>query len=456
MESVVRGIVEEIVYRNEDNGYTILNINSDEELVTLVGSLFHVLVGEKIEARGNYTKHSVYGLQFNVTSFESSMPNNNDSIKAYLASGAIKGVKAALANKIVNAFGDDTYNILENNPTKLKQIKGISLNKARDIGEQFRTHVEMRNAFMFLSRYNISYNFSIKIFKKYKNKCYDVIKSNPYILADDIDGISFKKADEIAHRMGIDKNSEFRISSCIKFVLHSSASDGNIFLKEEDLKQRVLELIDVSDENFENALISLSIKEQIVIEIVNDEYRNVYLIHLYNMEKYIALKLTQLKNYNYENDINVDEQIEDIEAELDITYELKQKQCIYDVIKSNVLVITGGPGTGKTTTLDGILRIFKLNGLKTFLAAPTGRAAKRMSEATGYEAKTIHRMLEVVIEDGRNTFNYNEQNKLECDALVIDEVSMLDTWLFFHLLKAVNLGTKLVLVGDKDQLRYYM
>ncbi len=453
MDEFVTGIVEEIIYRNEDNGYTILNIDTQEELLTLVGNLFHVLVGEKIEARGSFSKHNIYGLQFNVTSFVNYLPETNDSIRAYLASGAIKGVKKVLAKKIVDRFGDETYYILENDPLRLKEVRGISLNKARDIGEQFQTQIEMRNAFLFLAKYNISYNFAVKIFKKYKNKCYDIIKDNPYILADDIEGISFKKADEIAHKMGLDKNSEFRIGSCIKFILNNSLAEGDIFLSDTQLLARVVDLINVSKDEIENSLISLSLKQDIVIEVVDEELRNIYLTPFYNMEKYIALKLLKLKNYKGKKYNDIEGQIESLEDDFSLNYELKQKECIYGALSSNVLVITGGPGTGKTTTLDGILRVFNMNGIKTFLAAPTGRAAKRMTEATGYEAKTIHRMLEVTVsEEKGNYFNYNEENKLPCEAIVVDEVSMLDTWLFFHLLKAVSIGTKIILVGDKDQL----
>ncbi len=449
----VSGLVEEIIYRNEENGYTIMNVVVDKDFVTLVGNLFHVSVGEQIEAVGEYVKHSVYGEQFKVESFETVFPNTNDGIKAYLASGAIKGVKAVLAGKIVSHFGDETLYVLEQDPLRLKEVKGISLKKAQDIGEQFQEQLELRNAFMFLNKYNISYNFSVKIFKKYKNKCYDIIKENPYVLADDIEGISFKKADEIAYKTGVDRNSEFRIASCIKYVLNNHLLNGHVYLARKELKEEVLDLIEIAEEDFENGLILLSMKNEVIIDVVNEDENNIYLASLYTMEKFVALKLLELERVEVKTEIDIDAQIEQLEDEFELIFEEKQKRSVKEVIRNNVLVITGGPGTGKTTTLDGILKIFKKNGIKTLLAAPTGRAAKRMAEATSYEAKTIHRLLEVVVdEEGNNGFMHNEENPLECDAIIIDEVSMLDTWLFYHLLKAVSIGTKLVLVGDKDQL----
>ncbi len=448
----VRGIIDEIIFRNDDNGFTIINIVTDDSLLTVKGNMYSVSVGESIEAEGEYIHHNLYGYQFNAKWVKAEVPKSTVGLQNYLASGAIKGVKKTLAKRIIDQFGEETLDILENDPIRLSEVKGISVNKAKLIGEEYFHQGELRNAFIFLSEYKISFNFCMKIYNKYKGKTYDIIKGNPYLLAEDITGISFKKADQIAREAGIEPTSVFRIKSCIKYVLKNSLGNGHIFLYYDELISSVKDLIGDMDIDYDNILLSLFINKEIVIK-ENEETKKIYLNEYYNMENYCAFKLLQISSAKTTQNIINDTLIGGIEKTLDIKFAENQKKCFHETFDNNLLLITGGPGTGKTTTLLGILQLCSEVGLKTLLAAPTGRAAKRMSETTGYEAKTIHRLLDIVTNDeGKIHFNQNEDNPLECDVVIIDEVSMLDTMLLYYLLRAITVGTKLILVGDKDQL----
>lgn len=451
---VVEGIVEEIIYRNDSNGYTILNIATDsEEEITIVGTLFNVAIGEKIKAKGLYNSHPIYGMQFKVDEFQSFMPEEITAMERYLASGVIKGIGPALAKRLVDAFGLDTFKIIEEQGEELAKVKGISQKKAQEISSVFYTQKKMRQVIIFLQEYGISLTYAIKIYNEYKERTIEILKNNPYKLAEDIHGIGFKMADNMAYRIGIDKLSPERIMAGIKYVLYQGTLDGHLFLEKERLIMKSIDILEVEEENVENALIELQFKQQIYI--TNSQDREiVYLISYYLMEKYVANKLMELSSAKIPKDKDMDEEFHRIEKEEEIYLDSKQKQAITEAMSSGVLVITGGPGTGKTTIINAIIECFENRGFEVMLAAPTGRAAKRMTETTGKEAKTIHRLLEITFskDDLNQTFDRNEEYPLECDVVIIDEVSMMDIALMFHLLKAIVQGTRLILVGDKDQL----
>lgn len=448
----IEGIVEDIVYRNEENGYTVLTVVTDDVEMTLVGLMYGVTVGEHIMAEGEMISHNIYGEQLQVSHIEASIPSEVAAIERYLGSGAIKGIGPALAKKVVGEFGQDTFFIIENQPDKLSRIKGISMKKAQAIAEVFYDQRTMRQAVIFLQEYGLSLTYAIKIYNEYKERTYEVVKNNPYVLAEDITGISFRMADEIAEKIGIEKTSEFRTMAAIKHVLYRSTVDGHTYLEEGMLKERTHELLMVQVEDFERIFMELQIKGQIVIEEIEGK-QCVFLSSYDMMEKFIAAKLFELTHFNLGSRDSDDADVERISKEMAIEFDVQQAEAIRQSMSSGTIVITGGPGTGKTTTLNAIITLFEERGREVLLAAPTGRAAKRMSEATGREARTIHRLLEISggVEGGQS-FERNEEYPLEGDVIIIDEISMIDTVLMYHLLKAIVPGTRLILVGDKDQL----
>lgn len=447
------GYVEHIIYRNADNGYTVLNLVSGEEEITCVGIFSAIAEGENIEASGDYTDHPTYGRQFKVESFEEKAPEDEEAIERYLGSGAIKGVGLALAARIVRRFKDDTFRIIEEEPERLAEIKGISERKAMEIADQVNQKRDLRQAMIFLQQYGITMNLAVKVYQAYGQEVYGIIRENPYRLADDIDGVGFRTADEIATRVGIRMDSDFRIRSGILYVLLQATGEGHTFLPEQELTRRTVQLLEVTAEQIEKQYMDLAIERKIIMKQSEDEQTQIYAASFYYMEANTATMLKQL-NVRYEvPDIEIEQRIRSIEKQTGMQLDEHQITAVKEAVRNGLLVITGGPGTGKTTTINTIIKYFELEGMDISLAAPTGRAAKRMSETTGFEARTVHRMLE--LNGGMESsagFERNEQNPLETDVIIVDEMSMVDITLMHSLLKAISIGTRLILVGDVNQL----
>ena len=452
MENIT-GYVEHIIYRNQENGYTVLNLVSDGDEIPCTG-IFHVISeGESIEVTGEYVSHPTYGEQFKVSSFREKAPEDLVSMERYLGSGAIKGVGAALAARIVKKFGEDTFRIIEEEPERLAEVKGISERKAMEIAEQTAEKRELRQAMIFLQKYGISMTLGVKIYQKYGIDTYRIVQENPYQMAEDITGVGFKIADEIARRVGIHTDSDFRIRSGILYVLQQSAGEGNTCLPKEILTRRACDLLDVLPEHIEKHYMDMGIDRKIVLKEM-DGTVYVYASTYYYMEANAAAMLQGLHVTYDVSDTEVEYEVKKIEKKTGMQLDERQLQAVKEAARSGLVVITGGPGTGKTTTINTIIRYFDAQGMDIFLAAPTGRAAKRMSETTGYEARTIHRMLELNggAEGDNAGFEKNEQNPLETDVIIVDEMSMVDITLLYALLKAIVYGTRLILVGDADQL----
>lgn len=452
----LKGTIEDIVYRNDENGYTVARLEKDDGVVTVVGRFIDVQVGANVTLEGKFEK-TKYGVQYSFTSYEISMPKSIAGIEKYLGSGLIKGVGPITAKKIVERFGADTLDILEYSPQKLAQVNGISEKKAIEIGFSFKEHREVQNTIMFLQGYNISTHMALKIYNVYREKTTDIVKNNPYKLVEDIDGIGFASADKIAQNAGIPKDSNFRIRAGLIHVLKVSCEkNGNTYLPKTMLYQQAAEALELNfeecEQNFTQAFDSLVLDRTAVTTWV-DETEIVMLSRYYYYENTIAQKLVWLANCQKEEEFDVEEQIADFEQRNHITFHEEQKKAIIGAINNGVFVITGGPGTGKTTIIKCILEILGSQQKIVSLSAPTGRAAKRMSDSTGKEAKTIHRLLEVnVIQSEQSFFVHNESNPLKTDAVIVDEVSMVDAALMCSLLKALPRDCRLILVGDKDQL----
>lgn len=456
MQNTVEGYVDHIIFRNEDNGYTVLNLMVNGSELTCVGIFEYIGEGELLELTGTYVEHSTYGQQFKVESYETKIPEDTIAIERYLSSGAIKGVGAALAARIVRRFGEDTMRILDEEPERLAEVKGISERKAREIAQQAAEKSEMRSAMMFLQKYGISVALGVKIYGKYGSRVYSVLKENPYQLADDIQGIGFRIADEIAGRIGIHTDSDYRIKSGLFYTLSLAASEGHVFLPQNLLLSRASELLGVEPSCMEKHIMDLAMDRKVVIRETEDGQKRIYASQFFYLELDTARRLCELAVTNQESEENIRKRLEFIEKKNEIQLEELQRQAVIEAVKNGLLVITGGPGTGKTTTINAIIQYFELEGLDIYLAAPTGRAAKRMTEATGYEASTIHRLLELsgMMEESSAAahFERNEENPLEADVIIIDEMSMVDISLMHALLCAVQVGTRLILVGDVNQL----
>jgi len=451
MEKIV-GYVDHIVYRNADNGYTVLNLVSKEEEITCVGIFSSIAEGENIEATGDYIEHVTYGRQFKVESFEERAPEDEEAIERYLGSGAIKGIGLALAARIVRRFKEDTFRIIEEEPERLAEIKGISERKAMEIATQVNEKRDLRQAMIFLQQYGITMNLAVKIYNKYGQDVYGILKENPYKLADDIDGVGFRTADEIATRVGIRSDSDFRIRSGILYTLLGATNEGHTFLPQEELTKRASELLEVAQELIEKHYMDLAIERRIILK-QQEEQTQIYASSFYYMEANVATMLKQLDISYDVSDTEIEHRVQKIQKQTGMVLDELQLTAVKEAVKNGLLIITGGPGTGKTTTINTIIRYFEMEGMDIFLAAPTGRAAKRMSETTGYEARTIHRMLELNGGmDGNAGFERNEMNPLETDVIIVDEMSMVDISLMNALLKAVPAGTRLILVGDVNQL----
>lgn len=446
------GYVEHIVFRNAENGYTVMNFAGEEDEMTCVGTFSVISEGMYLKLRGEYVDHPTYGVQMKVESFEEQAPEDIQSIERYLGSGAIKGIGAALAARIVRRFKEDTFRIIEEEPERLAEIKGISERKAMEISSQVEEKRELRQAMIFLQKYGISINLAVKIYHKYGSEIYSILQENPYRLADDIQGVGFKIADEIAARVGIRTDSDFRIRSGIQYALLQAAGEGHTYLPKEELTKRTARLLEIEPEYIEKHYMDLAMERKIILKETNGNVK-VFASSYYLMEANTAAMLAEL-DIRYDVPVReMEDQIRRIEDSSGMELDELQKQAVQEAVQNGLFVLTGGPGTGKTTTINTIIRYFELEGMDIYLAAPTGRAAKRMSETSGYEAKTIHRMLELNggVEETAG-FERNESNPLGADVVIVDEMSMVDISLMHSLLKAIVPGTRLILVGDANQL----
>lgn len=452
----LEGIVDEIIFRNDDNGYTVFLFDCADKGHVAVGSFLSINVGENLKLVGDFKHNGKYGMQFQVNSYESIAPKTKNGIIRYLSSGLIKGVGPVTAEAIVKKFKENTLEIIEFNPEKLVEVRGISKKKAELISESLVEVRDMQNAMVFLQGYNISTTIALKIYEIYKNSTIEVVKTNPYRLVEDVNGIGFAKADKIAQSMGIAVDSPFRIRAGILHILNeASDKNGHTYMLKPQLVEGVntllqLENVDVS-KIYEDIFDVLQ-KENMIKVFWEDKHEIIMLTKMYNAEKYVASKLAVLNNSNIETNLNLDDEIAFFESRKQLKLHQDQKNAIKMAINSGVSVITGGPGTGKTTIVSCALEIFKMLNKNILLLAPTGRAAKRLSESTGEEAKTIHRALEIDFRSKLGLFVYNEKNPLPYDVIIVDEVSMVDVLLMNNLLKAISKGSKLILVGDKDQL----
>lgn len=451
-EEVISGYVDHIVFRNNDNGYTVMVMICDEEELTCVGIFSDIAEGECIEAHGEYTDHPTYGRQFAVKSFVEKAPQDELAIERYLGSGAIKGIGIALAARIVRRFKEDTFRIIEEEPERLAEVKGISQRKAMEIADQVNEKRDLRQAMIFLQQYGISTTLAVKIYNTYGQEVYSILKENPYRMADDVDGVGFRTADEIAARVGIRTDSDFRIRSGIQYALLQASNEGNTYLPMPELTQRASALLEIEPEYIEKHYMNLAMDRKIIMRQV-DDVTQIYASAFFYMETNTATMLKQLDATFDVPDIEIEARLRQIEKQTKMDLDEHQVEAVKEAVRNGVLVITGGPGTGKTTTINTIIKYFESEGMDIFLAAPTGRAAKRMSETTGFEARTIHRMLELNGGvEGNAGFERNEQNPLETDVIIIDEMSMVDISLMHSLLKAIVAGTRLILVGDVNQL----
>ena len=460
MNESVTGYIDHVIFRNEENGYTVMilkGVDGEEEL-TCVGTFPVLTMGASVELTGSYIQHPVYGKQFQVSVLTEKMPEDAMAMERYLGSGAIKGIGAALAARIVRRFGKDTLHIVEEEPERLAEVKGISEKKAREIAMQVAEKADMRKAMMFLQKYGISLNLGARIYQKYGETVYSVLQENPYRLADDISGIGFKIADEIAYRIGIHTDSDYRIRSGMMYTLLQASRDGHVYLPKEELFQKSSELLGVDSSYMEKHLMDLSVDRKLVQKEKNGEIL-VYPTLYYYLELNTARMLKELDILYPEEPEMMNKQILQIEKETETVLDEMQKKAVTEAACHGLFILTGGPGTGKTTTINAIIRYFEGQRAEIRLAAPTGRAAKRMTEATGYEAQTIHRLLELsgMPEDNDQNaqavhFERNAENPLEADVIIIDEMSMVDIQLMHSLLQAVIAGTRLILVGDENQL----
>lgn len=449
----LEGMISEIVFKNEDNGYTIAHLVNEKDEIVIVGCMPTLATGESIEVEGKWVNHKIYGTQFEVNSFMPVTPSSLEGIYVYLSSGMIHGIGEKMAKRIIDKFGVDTLNVIQNSPERLQEVEGIGSKKVKQIVKSYEEDRELRNIIIELSPFGITPNYCLKIYKKYKSSAIEVINKNPYQLAEDIRGIGFKVADSIANKIGIDKNSKDRVCQGILYTLNKSLSNGHTYLPEHILIQDSEKLLELKGEIIKECIMMLVYNQKIHIEKVNNE-NLIYLMPYYLAENGVCSQIVKLSQYEFEDlKIDIDSEINILEEDKKIKLAEKQILAVKESINSGVLIITGGPGTGKTTTINSIIEIFENNGKSVTLAAPTGRAAKRMSETSDKEAKTIHRLLEMGFSiDDDLTFFKDEEDPINSDVIIVDEVSMVDIILMYNLLRAIKLGTRVILVGDSDQL----
>ena len=448
----IEGSVENILFKNPVNGYIVLDLDAGGELIPVFGNLGDIEEGEVLILEGNYTTSQKYGTQFKAEYCERKLPENAVNIEKYLASGAIKGIGPGLAKKIVNMFGAASLEIIENNTYRLSEIKGISRKKCDEIAEEAKKLFSLRAVTSFLSQFNIKPKFAMNLFRRYGGNSLDLIKLNPYILCSDGIDVEFTRADSVARELDIPRNSDKRIIAGIQYILRAFSERGHTCMLIEHLLKVVSDKLNISEKEFYDSY-NAGLEDNELFNYIIDDNEFVFLPNFYYAEQLIADRINVIRDFISPEDFNYDTLIDMEEAEKNIKYEAKQRQAITTAVSRGLMVLTGGPGTGKTTTLNAIISIFEKRGDKVFLAAPTGRAAKRMSDLTGREAKTIHRLLEVVFDTSdRLVFAHNENNPLDCDVIVIDEMSMVDSILFEKLLRALRLGCRLIMVGDFHQL----
>lgn len=445
------GTVESVVYRNEENGYSVIELSGDEE-ITAVGIMPMLSVGEEVKLTGVFKNHPSYGKQFSVTVCERSIPKSLGGILKYLSSGAIKGIGPATAQRLVKEFKEETIDILENHPERVCMLKGISADKAQDISRQIAMNSGIRQLLVYFAGYDISPNYALSVYKALGGEALDIIKNNPYILCNGGFGISFEKADKIAMSQDKPSDSEYRIRAGLAYVLAHNRLNGHTCLPKETLIKVTADFLGVSPSLCQDKLLDM-LQDSALVEDEIEEKPFIFSPSVHRCEKFIAARINFVCRYPADRIPDIENRIKQIEKAENIQYAQLQKEAITKALSTGMLVLTGGPGTGKTTTLNAIITILKDCGKKVFLSAPTGRAAQRMSKVTGCEAKTIHRLLEVdFTKDDEMSFKHNEKNQLDCDALIVDEVSMVDVFLFESLMKAIPLGCRLILVGDSNQL----
>ncbi len=452
---VIKGYVDHFLYYNESNTYGVLELDTEDDDVICTGRFPGLTEGETIEVSGEWVDHPTYGVQLKVLNYEIIEPTDILDMERYLASGAIKGIGPSTAKKIIKHFGEDTFRIIEEEPERLSEIKGITERKAISIATQMSERHELRNVVMFMQKYGISNSMAIKLYDEYGSQIKSIILNNPYKLAREVNGIGFKRADEIAAKTGVKLDSEFRIQCGIIHCLKEASTDGHTYLPREELIRSAYELLGVCESDIERQLDELKIERQL-IEVKSEDRLNIYLSEYYQIEKNCAVKLLTLTRYSDRISASeLDSEIKSIESELDIELHDLQREAVIKALSEGLFILTGGPGTGKTTTIKSIISGLERRNLRFVLAAPTGRAAKRMSETTGYEASTIHRLLSIKHNPEERAdayFEMNEDNPLDVDAVIIDEASMVDIFLFNSLLKAISPGCKLIIVGDSNQL----
>ena len=452
----VKGYVEEIIFRNIDNGYCVLLINAGNNLVTAVGVFPPVEEGEYLKMQGEHVVNNKFGEQFNVSECKIVQPDSVESIYRYLSSGLFYGVGEVTAKNIVNTFGARALEYIEKDPVKLSQVKGLSLKKAMAINEAFIVHKEQQATILYLQNFDISLNLALKIYKTYGDGTKRIIEKNPYQMVEDVDGVGFITADKIALKMGFDQYSRFRITAGIGHVLQEGASkNGHTYLERREVVSEVCRLLKMNEEEYRYMVDGIILDNVVMGKIVIIEEGGeecVMLTRMYENENGIARCLADMLVSAEEIDLNIDADIDEYQKSKGITLHENQIEAIKNCVKYGVNVITGGPGTGKTTIINCILTILKKQYMRTVLCAPTGRASKRLAEATGEDAKTIHRLLDLDFTGGKGHFTYNEDTKLDADVVVVDEVSMCDEYVFYALIRAIKRGGRLILVGDKDQL----
>lgn len=440
----LEGTVEEVVYSNEDNGYGVLYLDIINDIVAVAGNLPFVSEGESICVYGNWTEHPKYGQQFGAVYYEPKTVHTAQSAYKYLSGGIIKGIGPATAKKIVDKFGDKTFFVIENDYDELISINGINPKKARNIHEEYMKKIDLQNIVTFFNQYEVSPTVAVKVYNTFGKASIELCKRNPYILCEQVDRIGFLTADKIARKMGVSQDSPQRICAGIIYSLNLEALNGHTCIKKEELIVKSAQLLSTNEENCENAIVMLIAQNK----IINDEDK-IMLQMYYDAENYIASRIKALKKVKV-TDLSKNIKIDDY---TDIELAKSQKDAVTEALKNNLLIITGGPGTGKTTVIKTIISIFKDLNKKVILAAPTGRAAKRISELTKSDAKTIHRLLEIGFQrEGKTEFERNSSNPLVCDAIIIDEMSMTDVLLFQSLLNALTENTRIIMVGDCDQL----
>ncbi len=444
--------VEHIIYRNEENGYTVIEAETESGEITAVGTMPMVCEGEQLHLIGRFTSHSNYGEQFSVSAFESIMPTTSLGILKYLSAGAVKGIGAATAARLIKAFGENTLEVMKNEPERIASIRGISLEKAKTFADQLNRAVNIRDLMAYLGSFGVNPIEAVAVYREFGNEAMNIIEANPFTLCMSDTGISFETADLIAQKKDILQDSSIRIRAGLTHVLRHNTLNGHTCLPEDKLVKTAAGFLSVDEEKTQAVLNELLDEQNLIKDVLRDR-SFIFLPQYYESEQYISARLKMMLRFPAPAFRDAKEQIEIIESRHNIKYADKQKEAIESALQKGLLVLTGGPGTGKTTTLNAIIDVLKSNGQRVLLAAPTGRAAQRMSELTGSEAKTIHRLLEVQWDkNDKPEFKKNEQHTLDCDALVLDELSMVDDELFESVLRALPMACRLILVGDSDQL----